>query len=327
MSFSGRKILFIGIGFYDYENAIVNRMIERGCDVTAFIDKPYFLRQRPWGGLFYRIPNAAQYLQKWHEEKILNHVKKEKYEQVLIIKGTDYSNDFIRNLRNILSNSEFILYEWDSITRYPQLIERLDYFDKVLSFDRHDALKFPSIKFRPLFYRVKEELSNSNDNTYKYDIIFIGLLQSSRLEQIREIQAQSAANDLKTYTYLITGFPHWIKLWLKGQSRDIHFRKLSYDKVLKLNMQSLCVLDLPHPDQTGLTMRSIETLGLDRKLITTGKDVIYYDFFNDEKISIIDQDQPKIDITFIKENKDTVSFGSVKNNYSLDKWLDDVLGE
>ena len=42
---SGKRILFISIGFYDYEASIVRRLRELGAVVHAFLDRPMAVRQ------------------------------------------------------------------------------------------------------------------------------------------------------------------------------------------------------------------------------------------------------------------------------------------
>ena len=69
-------------------------------------------------------------------------------------------------------------------------------------------------------------------------------------------------------------------------------------------------MDVNHPLQYGLTSRSIEALGANRKLITTNSNVKAYDFFNENNILIIDRKNPIIKEEFfyknyIKPNKET----------------------
>ncbi|MBJ7221596.1 MULTISPECIES: hypothetical protein [unclassified Brenneria] len=320
MSFTGRKILFIGIGFYDYETVIVNRITARGGEVMSCTDRPALLRERPWGGLLSRVSLLKKYLQKKHEKRIISLAKKNTYDQVFFIKAVDCSSEFIGELREALPDSEFILYEWDSLERFPVVFDRLAWFNRVLSFDRQDAFHYPSINFRPLFYRQANE---SAQVLPKYDLVFIGLLHSSRLPCVRKVQKMIDEQGLSMYVYLTTNLVTWLKLWFKGQAKNVYIKQLSYEEVVDINNQSRGVLDLPHPDQTGLTMRSIESLGFDKKLITTGKDIVNYDFFNDENIKIIDMDLPNIDFSFLSTPYVPV-MENIKSRYSLDKWLDDV---
>lgn len=74
----------------------------------------------------------------------------------------------------------------------------------------------------------------------------------------------------------------------------------------------------------GLTMRSIESIGLDKKIITTGRDIINYDFYNPKNVCVIDIDDPCISSEFLSSFYDDLD-DKTKSNYSLDKWLSDVL--
>nr|WP_113867708.1 hypothetical protein [Brenneria salicis]NMN92136.1 hypothetical protein [Brenneria salicis ATCC 15712 = DSM 30166]RBP61126.1 hypothetical protein DES54_12734 [Brenneria salicis ATCC 15712 = DSM 30166]RLM29822.1 hypothetical protein BHG07_14205 [Brenneria salicis ATCC 15712 = DSM 30166] len=327
MSFSGLSVLFIGIGFYDYEKEIVNRIKEQGGQVTALTERPLPLFTRPWGGLLAKFSPVVNFLQSLHEKKILKKVKNKKYDKVLIIKANDCSYSFIKNLRDYLPDSEFIMYQWDSLKRFPGVIDKFKFFDRILSFDRKDVEIYPMIKFRPLFYRAVsgENLATrrDSDDPYKYDLLFVGLMHSSRLAQVRLLQKQAKEHGLRMHVFLITNIPTWVKLWFKGQSQGVHLRQLSYKEVILLNNQSKCILDLPHPDQTGLTMRAIESIGFQKKIITTGKDITNYDFFDPEMINVIEMDNPVIDFKFLVGDIKAYS-KNVKEIYSMDKWLDDV---
>ncbi|GLY61601.1 hypothetical protein Pcaca05_24580 [Pectobacterium carotovorum subsp. carotovorum] len=319
MSFSGLSILFIGIGFYDYEHAIVERLEQRGGRVDYWADTPSILRKKPWGGIVFRIPNLAKYLQKKHEDKILAKIADKTYDKVFFIKGVDISEDFIIKLKGKLIDSDFVLYEWDSIERNPILLKRFKYFDYVYSFDRKDANEYSFIRFRPLFFRKSEKREN-----IKYDIVFIGLMHSSRLEIVRDIQKQAENLNLNMYVYMTTSVLTWMKLFLIGSVKNLHIRNLPYEKVIEINRSSFCVLDLPHPGQTGLTMRTIESLGADMKIITTSNDIRNYDFFDDSMIDIINTHSPKINLTFFSSRENESIYSNHKSMYSLDSWLNDV---
>ncbi|MFJ5453731.1 hypothetical protein ACIPT4_11840 [Pectobacterium jejuense] len=321
MSFAGRKILFIGIGFYDYEASIADRIEKRGGIVTSCTDRPALLRKRPWGGIFSRIAFLRRYFQKKHEENIVNLAKNGEYNQVFFIKAVDCSFGFIKSLREVLPKSEFILYEWDSLKRFPSVLERLPLFDRVLSFDRKDALDYPGVEFRPLFFR---NVDNAKKEKFDFDLVFIGLMHSSRLSGVRKIQRKAENEGLLMYVYMTTNLITWIKLWLRGQSKDVHVKQLDYKNVMSINNRSSIVLDLPHPDQMGLTMRSIESIGLDKKIITTGKDIVNYDFYNQNNVCVINIDDPYISSDFLNSFYEDLD-DETKSNYSLDKWLSDVL--
>ena len=85
------------------------------------------------------------------------------------------------------------------------------------------------------------------------------------------------------------------------------------------------ILDLPHPQQTGLTMRAIEAIGAGRKLVTTARDVAKYDFYRPENVSIIDAETPHLNPDFLTSPGVALPPELVER-YSLRAWCLDVLG-
>ena len=319
---AGRRILLIGIGFYDYEKCIADRLRERGAELTVFEDLPLRLREGVYAAFARRFRWDTRDLVARHEASMLEVAERQKFDQVIVIKGVGLSVPFLKALRERLPAAEFVLYQWDSMARLEGIQERLPLFDRVLTFDRLDALANPSFQFRPLFYRngpaaapVKEDL----------DISFVGWLHSDRLEAIRRMQALAAASGLRSHVYLFTGWLTWFKLLLRGNSRDIHLRPLGYAELMRINTRSRCIYDLPHAAQSGLTMRTIEALGLGKKIVTSATDVIHYDFCSKENVSLIATSGPAFDVEFVRRPGVPVA-DTVLRRYALDAWLDDVVG-
>ena len=61
---------------------------------------------------------------------------------------------------------------------------------------------------------------------------------------------------------------------------------MSQEEIISLISKSKAILDINHPSQVGLTMRTFETLGANKKLITTNENIKIYDFFDKENIDV-----------------------------------------
>jgi len=320
-SLAGRRILFVGIGFYDYERSIVARMRGLGAHVVAFEERPQALLSGPLAGLLQRLPGVAARLVRRHEARMLEAAASERFDQVLVIKSTGLAPDLLRRLRASQPQTEFVLYQWDSLARLPGIAERMPLFDRVLTFDRGDAEADQRLQFRPLFFRDASAGGAEPD----IDISFVGWLHSDRLRLVRELQAAAAASGLRTYVYLYSGVLTWLRLLWRGQARDVHFRPMAHERAMDINRRSRCVLDLPHAAQSGLTMRAIETLGLGRKLITTGADIAHYDFYSPANVCIVAADALQVDPAFVRRPAEEVP-PDLRRRYSLDAWIADVAG-
>jgi hypothetical protein len=317
---AGRRVLLIGIGFYDYEQSIAARLRERGADLTVFEDLPRVVRTGLVAGLLRRVRWGTKQLVARHEQRMLAAARQSRFDQVLVIKGIDLSVSFLRTLRQALPRAEFVLYQWDSLRRLNGIEDRLPFFDRVLTFDRNDALARPELAFRPLFFRQIAQAAASPD----IDLAFIGWLHSNRLDAVRRLQADAAAQGLTSYVYLFTGLLTWLKLALRGKARDVHVRTLPYDKVMRIHARARCVYDLPHAHQSGLTMRTIEAVGMRKKLLTTALDIVEYDFYSPQNVRLVHESTSGVDREFVLSEATPVPT-SVLRRYSLDAWLDDVL--
>jgi hypothetical protein len=318
--FTGRRILFIGIGFYDYEKVIVERLQYHGAITFAFVDQPEIVRKGFFAPFFRKTNFLLKYIIRRHEAMILDVCSKTNFDQVLVIKGTNLSLNFLDSLRRQQKSAEFILYQWDSLARLPSINDRKKYFDNVFSFDRKDTLVDANLIFRPLFFRDSEE---PKCQKLSIDISFVGWLHADRLALIRRFQRDAENVGLNTFVYLYTGIFTWLTLKLRGDSRDVHFRPLPYKKLTDVISSTRTILDLPHPAQSGLTMRTIEAVGARKKLMTTGVDIVNYDFYSNKAIRVLSTDEFKIDKSFIVD-EDVPYSENVRKRYSLDAWLMDI---
>lgn len=321
--FAGKRILFIGIGFYDYEASIVERLRRHGATVQSFFDRPAILRRGLLSPLLRRAGAKVLRLIRRHESRILRGATGP-CDFVLVIKSIDLRPEFLDALRRQLPQAEFILYQWDALSRLPGIESRFPYFDRILTFDRQDSAARPDLQFRPLFYRENPRLPDADhDGRRKIDLCFVGLLHSDRLEMIRRLQQMAQSQGISFFVYLYTGVYTSLKLARAGDAKNIHFRPLSYRKLMELNRRTAVVLDLPHAAQSGLTMRAIEAVGLGKKLITTASDVVHYDFFSIDNVQLLRSDDLRLDGGFIF--KPPAHYPeAVRHRYSLDAWLEDV---
>jgi len=320
-SLKGKKVFFIGLDFYDYDSAIKEKLENFGSIVDYYIDKPEYLRK----GIFSKVLNLlkvdqASMLEKYYKT-ILDDAESVNYDFVFVIKGEFLSEDFIIRLRKQQKNATFIMYQWDSLIRVPNAFKLMPYFDKVYSFDRIDCKKYKKLEFKPLFFRKKT--NNNKQYKLKFDLVFFGSVHSDRLKIIKKVQKYVSSKNLHTKIYLLVGIRSYIKCLLKNESKNMHIRALDYEKLNTYVLGAKTILDLPDPMQNGLTMRTIEALGANKKLITTNKDIINYDFYHKENIYIIDQNDINIDIKFFDKPYKSISHG-VRDKYSLECWIKDM---
>jgi hypothetical protein len=316
----GKKILFIGIGFYDYDELIINKLKEFGSDVRYFSDQPKYMKF----GIVQRVGKLLDIdfnkIRNNYQKKKLNFFKDSTFDYIFVLKGDHLKTSFVKLMRDKHKISKFIMYQWDSLNRVPNALKLMPYFDSVFSFDRNDCKEYTQLKFRPLFFR---EIDKKNTPLLQYDLVFIGWLHADRLELSIKIEKICHDYGLKTYFYLFTGISTYIISLMKGIASNMSFKSLSYSKVDSYISSSRVALDLPHPFQSGLTMRAIESIGQNKKLITTSVDIVNYDFYNPQNIFLIDRDNLKIDKAFFEAPYIDIPL-NIYTKYRIDNWIDDV---
>jgi hypothetical protein len=95
-------------------------------------------------------------------------------------------------------------------------------------------------------------------------------------------------------------------------------------QMLEFVSRSRVVLDIERSIQRGLTMRTIETLGIGRKLVTTNEHVLAADFYDPRNIAVIDRRNPVVPADFWETEYREPPAGVV-NRYRISVWLEEVL--
>jgi len=101
---------------------------------------------------------------------------------------------------------------------------------------------------------------------------------------------------------------------------------LSADDIIDLYSCSTVILDINHPKQSGLTMRTFEALGAGKKLITTNAEIKKYSFYNEDNICIIDRDKPELNVEFFKTPFIPID-QPLLNDMSIVGWIGELFGE
>jgi len=327
------SVLLIAPRFFNYEKAIVETIEENG-------GKALYIDERPGNSFFIKgmIRTNANLIRpvinKYYAEQLSCIRPNQGIDRVLIISPEAIDESNLKNIKSRYPQAEMILYMWDSIrNKTGGKKERLlPYFDRIFSFDKEDCDQFPAIKFRPLFFRKEFEGLHALDAKTSYDISFIGTIHSDRFAVCSMIKKQADKKGLSSYFYLYLQDRKlfWYSKMTNASMKDSKESDFSYipmpsEKVIQVIGNSKCILDIQHPKQTGLTIRTIEILGAKRKLLTTNNNIIKYDFYRPNNIQYIDRNSPVISNDLITSPYSEIDC-EIYNKYTVDGWLNEVLG-
>ena len=319
-----KRVLFIGIGFYDYDLIIQQAIEKLGFEVDYFCETPKTITYTISNHL--KIRSISNRIKSKHSILIATKCK-ENYDFIFVIKGGVITPKSLEIIRQKNKTAKTILYLWDSIKRMSNYKKIESYFDTIYSFDRVDALNDNKLKFKPLFYRSEYKRDESN-HSFLFDLFFIGWAHSDRATLLQKIASILEEQKLKVKFFIFVGkMSYYISKSIRTVCSMTIQEPISPKEVVKYSTQSRAILDLAHPLQTGLTMRTIEVLfGINRKLITTNKDIANYSFYNENNILIINRENLEIPKSFFE--KDFIPYPKeFIDSFFIENWVKDFFYE
>jgi len=326
-SISEKKILFFGLETMGYEKKILEKMEEFGAKVDYHSERP--VSSQFGKAIVKKAPSILKQKTEEYYHKIIESHKGTRYDIIFIMKCDTPTRKVLQELKNAFPDAELRLHIWDSLINIPNINEKLDLFDRITSFDRMDCLNHPEFGFRPLFYL--DDFAKDSKGKKLYDVSFCGTIHSDRYLILEEIHKQCNSEGLTYYGYYYMQSELaylYLKLTDKRfknvQKNNLKFQTISSEEVNKIFDSSDTIVDIQHPSQSGLTMRTIETLGKGKKLITTNQDIVNYDFYDSNNICVIDRKKPEVPVGFLEKRFKPVE-EQVLKKYSLGQWVIDVL--
>ncbi len=321
-----KKILYISPKFFDYENKIKKELENLGAIVDFFDDRPAndFITK-----VFIRLKLKSFIKKKIDEyyENLYSFISNKKYDFIFVISPETLDYNKLLKIKEIQNRAKYVLYMWDSFEN-KNSFNTIKLFDEIYSFDSRDCEKY-NLNFLPLFYcsAYKKDLAQKD---FKFDLSFIATAHSDRYRLAKEIQKFLEKNNLSIYYYFylpskIIYYVRklFVKRYLYGKLSEFSFNALTQKNIIDIFENTKVILDINHPSQFGLTMRTIECLGAEKKLITTNKNIKNYDFYNPNNILIIEREEIKIDLNFFKNEYQSLS-DDLYEKYSLNSWLKNI---
>lgn len=234
---------------------------------------------------------------------------------VLMIGGLYYSKEFIELIKEKNSKIKFIVFLWDKFSK-EEITKIKEIYDKVYTFEKSDALE-NNIKWRPSFYIKKEKNIEKT-----LDFYFLGENRDKeRYEYINSLYKFCKKNGLKNKVYLYS------KKKVKNLNNEIIiYNKISYEENLENIKRSKVTFEKNIEKQLGLSLRSLECLGYETKLITTNKDIKNYDFYSPNNIFIIENinEVNKIPLDFFIKQYEKID-DKILEKYSFKGFVKEIL--
>lgn len=325
----GKKILFFSVQTFNLEKEIKNTMEENGALVTYYDERP--ANNNFTKGIIRLKRDLYQKKIDAYYEKILSEIKNERFDYLYVNRGEVITEDFLKKFIELQPQCERIFFTWDSFKNHSHPTSILKYFHKRFTFDYDDALQY-DIGFRPLYFLKKYRKVKTEKNIAPvYDLLFLGTAHSDRYIISNKIADWCSANGLSAFCYYYMhgkAVYFYQKIFDKSfkefDYKKLSFKSLSTDEIVELYKKSKVILDINHPGQKGLTMRTFESLGAGKKLITTNQEIKKYPFYNPNNILVIDRENFEMNREFFETPYEDIP-SDLYERSSIKGWLSEIV--
>ena len=318
LDLNGKNVCLFCTPFFGYDIDIKKEIESFGANVELYDERIY--SNTIWK-IFVRLnfkPLKKIILKRKFESILLNN--KVKFDYILLVSPETVDLSILKEYKKKNKDVKIITYMWDSLKNKRSAISYSHISDSIFSFDKNDVNKY-NFNFLPLFYNYKCKTVNKK---IRYQCSFIGTIHSNRYNIVNNIIDKN--NENFTFYYSPSFFVFTLKRFFlfKTQSvpmNEISFLPMNYDDVVDVIGASNVVIDIAHKKQSGLTMRTIETLGAKRKLITTNKNVLEYDFYHKNNIYIYSTNGENRDLKLFLDTPYFELNKAVYDKYSINTWV------
>ena len=237
----------------------------------------------------------------WYSKEFRNFITKDViiiFDSVLTIQAANY-------IKRKNPNARVIYWFWNHIY-IPSDLQYINPTIEKWSYDYEDCEKY-ELKYNTQFY-FKSLLQTPFDSKEIMDFFFVGA-DKGRKDKLIELEELLKRYNLK-YTFSITGSKRQesIKKWMP------------YDVVIDNILHSKCIVDIVPPEQKGLTLRPLEALFFQKKLLTNFVEIQESEFYNRNNIFIWGIDDETQIVDFVNSPYDeTVNIYIDK--YDFKNWL------
>lgn len=308
---SSKKILVIAPFAFGY-TAHIHNALQQYPNVEAsilYLDKPAF-----------RYKNALHKAQNFFSKLVLGKNLKKSFvskrikasvrelgqqDEVFIIRPDMLSDAILQFIKN--HTEKFIAYYYDSTRRFPRKVDIMPFFDKIYSYDRLDVEKY-NLEF--LTNYIFEE-----SNHAEFDYQFFNISTNDYRFPLLENLAKYLKENAWSYTIQVYNGGE-----MPAEYVEIITTQKSIQEVSQLIQKAKIIVEIQRTEQVGLSFRIFEALGHRKKLITTNKDIVNYDFYHPQNILVVDEHTIEIPKEFVTSPYVEID-EKILSKYKVENWV------
>lgn len=313
------KITLISFDHWNYDHHIVKALREKNIDafhikIGGFKHKNNFARlNNSFSKIFF---NKNPKIKK-RQDFILQKLKERGIQdQILVINPETIDLIYHNEIKKY--TNKYMAYLYDSVQRNPiQHLLDVNLFETIYSFDKNDCSKYGFLETTNYIY-----YQDDNKTPIVYDYTYVGSIDD-RIDYLNEM-AKSIKKNKQTFQFFAIGKKATVfqlqQLFFKKYKNIIFKRKLlTQTETLEKYSKSNTIIDIVRENQSGLSFRIFEAMGLQKNILTNNEAIKQYDIFESEKVDFLNLKKE-----FSSKNNDLKYSERLIQKYSIENWVTNV---
>ena len=286
-------------------------------DPSIYIEEEKFLKHsRSFWGLIQRL---SKKLDLWFIYYLFIGDWKDKLLECdcCIVFDQAFSTALVKCIKIINPEIRVIVYLWNPTYKNISIINKFNkikHLISIYSFDKKDCEKY-GFYFSPMVYDFS--LKCEEYSSIKYGVVFVGYLKN-RANLLMQLYSKLRSLNITSFFYVLDD--NKTNKANKNYPFDLHDSYLEYDKYKEIMIRSYAILDIVQANQVGLTIRTMEALCYNRKLITNNADIINYDFYRKNNVFVLGIDDIKGLRDFIYSPFEPIPWNTLEK-YNFVNWV------
>lgn len=219
------------------------------------------------------------------------------------------TKEYLKWLEQKLKNRRLIFWYWNPVKKsiVPGLLNNTRY--ETWSYAPIDCDE-NGLKYNSQFYFSAIDLP---EEKVVYDVYFLGR-DKGRLSELLELKEKLELLKLNVKFHIAPNQRRYLR------KNDAYQKLIPYNMALGEMAKSKSILDILSNPRDGLSLRTMESLFHERKLITNSQTIIDYDFYNAQNIFILGKDKLEDLPSFINTPYKKVD-KRIVDSYDFEKWI------
>ncbi|MEJ6466098.1 hypothetical protein [Fusobacterium ulcerans] len=324
-----KKILFIGYNFFGYEKIICN-LIEKVLKYKVIyinvLEEEYKYRnklEKIFNNFIYKPILRKNIKVEKFNKRMIELIENNNFDIIFCIRPDKLNHCIMKYLKE--KNKKMIAHHWDSISFIKKQKDFLEYFDIKSTFDKKESIEY-DMKFIPNFY-IKENIAKTLNEEYDFFTVMKLDKRVFKLEKLaRKLQEKN-----KKYLFIVVKEDGKMDDF-KSDLLIISNKKISLEKNYEYIAKSKGIVEIGHERdeegnfQGGLSFRIADAIGNRKKIITNYSFIKEYDFYNEQNIFVIENENYELDDKFLNLEYKDIDI-KIYEEYSDERWIKKIFNE